>query len=81
MKHKETEKKSDKRMFGARYMFALAVGLVYAILFGIAPEKTVFALGTSMKIFGYILLPLSVVFVLMILVNLFFKSKRRVSKE
>jgi uncharacterized membrane protein YraQ (UPF0718 family) len=76
MKHKGTGKKSDKKIFGARHVFALAVGLLYAILFGIAPEKTVFALGTSMRIFGYILLPLSVVFLLMILVNLFFKSSQ-----
>lgn len=57
-------------------MFALAVGLLYGIFFWIDPEKTFLALGTSAKIFGYILLPLSLVFVLMVLVNLFLRSSQ-----
>jgi uncharacterized membrane protein YraQ (UPF0718 family) len=52
------------------------VGLLYGILFWIDPEKTVQALSTSVLIFGYILLPLSVAFVLMILMNFFFKSSQ-----
>ena len=70
------EKGSDKRTFRGLYMFALSVGLLYGILSWIEPEKTLLALSTSVKIFGYILLPLSVVFVLMILVNLFFRSSQ-----
>ena len=57
-------------------MFALAVGLLYGVLYCIDPEKTVLALCTSAKILGYILPPLSAVFVLMILLNLFFKSSQ-----
>jgi len=68
--------KSDKWTFHGPYMFALGVGLLYGILFCIEPERTVLALSTSAKIFGYILLPLSMVFVLMILVNLFFRSSQ-----
>ena len=57
-------------------MFALAVVLLYGIFFWIDPEKTFLAMSTSAKIFGYILLPLSMVFVLMILVNLYFRSSQ-----
>ena len=70
------EKGSDKWAFGGSYIFALAVGLLYGIFFWIEPGKTFLALCTSAKIFGYILLPLSVVFALMILVNLFFRSSQ-----
>jgi len=70
------EKGSDKWTFPGPYIFGLAVGLLYGIFFWIEPGKTFLALSTSAKIFGYILLPLSVVFVLMILVNLFFRSSQ-----
>jgi len=70
------EKGLDKWTFPGPYMFALALGLLYGILSWIEPEKTFLALSTSAKIFGYILLPLSMVFVLMILVNLFFRSSQ-----
>jgi uncharacterized membrane protein YraQ (UPF0718 family) len=70
------KKGSNKWTFSGSYMFALAVGLLYGIFFWIEPEKTFLALGTSAKIFGYILLPLSLVFVLMVLVNLFLRSSQ-----
>ena len=70
------KKGSDKWAFSGPYIFALTVGLLYGIFLWIEPEKTFLALGTSAKIFGYILLPLSIVFVLMILVNLFFRSSQ-----
>ncbi|MCD4715711.1 MAG: hypothetical protein K8R45_03085, partial [Desulfobacterales bacterium] len=70
------KKGSNKCTFSGPYMFALAVGLLYGIFFWIDPEKTFLALGTSAKIFGYILLPLSLVFVLMVLVNLFLRSSQ-----
>ncbi len=70
------KKESNKWAFSGPYMFALAVGLLYGIFSWIDPEKTFLALRTSVKIFQYILLPLSMVFVLMILVNLFFRSSQ-----
>lgn len=51
-----------------------AVVFLYGLFYFFDGEKTILALRTSVKIFGYILLPLTVVFVLMILLNLFFKS-------
>ena len=66
--------KTDKWTFHGRYIAIFAVGLLYGILYWIDPERAVLALNTSAKIFGYILLPLSMVFILMILLNLFFKS-------
>jgi uncharacterized membrane protein YraQ (UPF0718 family) len=65
---------TDKWTFHGRYIAILAVGLLYGILYWIDPGKVVLALSTSMKIFGYILLPLAMVFILMIFLNLFFKS-------
>jgi len=63
-------------VFRGGYMFALAVVFLYGVLFWVDPEKTVLALHAGAEICGYILLPLSVVFVLMILLNLFFKSSQ-----
>jgi uncharacterized membrane protein YraQ (UPF0718 family) len=70
------KKGSDKRTFSGPYMFALGVVFLYGIFFWIDLEKTSLALSTSAKIFGYIFLPLSMVFVLMILVNLYFRSSQ-----
>jgi uncharacterized membrane protein YraQ (UPF0718 family) len=66
--------KTDKWTFHGRYIAILAVSLLYGILYWIKPEKVIPALNVSVKIFGYILLPLVMVFILMILLNLFFKS-------
>lgn len=68
------KKKGKKGTFRNRYMFMTAVAFLYGLLYFFDGEKTILALRTSVKIFGYILLPLTVVFVLMILLNLFFKS-------
>lgn len=70
------KKESNKWTLSGSYIFALAVGLLYGIFFWINPEKTFVALSTSLKIFGYILLPLFVVFILMILVNLYFRASQ-----
>ena len=66
--------KPDKGLLKGRYIFVMAVCLLYVVLFLVDQERSVLALNASIKIFGYIFLSLSVVFVLMILMNLFFRS-------
>ena len=59
-----------------RYVFALAACLLYGILFCLTPDRTLQALVSSMRIFGYVLPPLAVAFMLMILLNLLFRASQ-----
>ena len=56
-----------------RLVFPLSVLCLYFMLWCIAPEKTIVALRTSIGIFSHVLLPLSLVFLLMIGLNILLK--------
>ena len=55
------------------FLFPAAMLVVYGILLAIMPDKASLALKSSGNIFLNMLLPLSLVFVLMLLLNLFLK--------
>lgn len=64
------------RVIGARYIFVLAAILIYGFLYFVTPEKTLQALAASVSIFWYVLPPLGIVFLLMIVLNLLFRSSQ-----
>lgn len=76
MRNQETKRNTGKKTFRVSHGFVLGVLLFYCIFLGIAPEKAVPALEASVKVFGYILFPLCLVFVFMILLNLFSSSSQ-----
>ena len=59
-----------------RYIFVFAACLLYGILFCMSPDRTLQALVTSTRIFRYVLPSLAMAFILMILLNLLFKSSQ-----
>jgi len=66
-KQKEGKSGSQKR----RLLFPAAVAAVYVVLYIAMPDKTILALRSSCSIVSNIVLPLILVFVVMILMNLF----------
>jgi uncharacterized membrane protein YraQ (UPF0718 family) len=66
--------KSDKQKPVSRIVLFPAVMLViYGVLFAVVPDKVFLALKSSGNIFSNMLMPLCLVFILMILLNLFLK--------
>ncbi|OPL11712.1 MAG: hypothetical protein AVO39_05195 [delta proteobacterium MLS_D] len=63
----------NKRMWARAYIFPVAVLAIYAVLFLYVPEGTLSALKSSGKIVLAMLVPLTLIFVLMLLINLFVK--------
>jgi len=54
-------------------LFPAAVLVVYGILFGIDPDKVSAAFSSSGKVFRSVVVPLCLVFIVMLLLNLFLK--------
>jgi len=63
--------KMKKRRINRSLLFLLAVLMVYGILFLVIPEKTSEAVNKSGSVLFSMLLPLGLIFLLMVLVNLF----------
>jgi len=55
------------------FVFPVSVLLIYGILFVIMPDRALLAIRSSGKLFLIILMPLSLVFILMVILNLFLK--------
>ena len=55
------------------WLFPAAVAILYLILYFVTPEKTLHAIRASGNILFNMLIPLSLVFILMLLLNLFLK--------
>ena len=55
------------------FLFPIAVLVVYAILFLVSPDKAGQAIKSSGNVFLGMLIPLGLVFVIMLLINLFLK--------
>ena len=70
---KSTQKSGKKGSPTSRLLFPAVVAVIYLILFMVMPEKTMLALRSSGSIFSHIVLPLSLVFAVMVLMNLFLK--------
>jgi len=56
-----------------RLLFPLSVLGLYLLLWHVAPEKTILAMRSSIGVFSHVLLPLGMVFLVMIVLNLFLK--------
>jgi len=68
MSNRTTRKKSVMRMI----YFPASVIAVYGIIFAFMPDRAFLALKSSGIIFSNIIIPLSLVFILMIVLNIFF---------
>ncbi len=69
----ESMKKLSGTLLSFRGLFPLSVAIVYLVLWLLSPEKTAAALEISTGLFFHILLPLVLVFLFMVMLNLFFK--------
>ncbi len=67
---------SNKPVFNYIFLFPLSVAALYVVFFFIMPDKTLSALAGSGKILLNMLAPLVLIFVIMLLVNLFVKPAR-----
>jgi uncharacterized membrane protein YraQ (UPF0718 family) len=61
------------------WLFPAAVAILYLILHFLTPEKTIHAIRASGNILFNMLIPLSLVFILMLLLNLFLKPAQIVN--
>jgi uncharacterized membrane protein YraQ (UPF0718 family) len=68
-KHVPTKKKPAWRMF----LFPAFMLAIYGVLFTVTPDKAIEALGSSGKIFLHIAVPLTLVFCIIVGINLFLK--------
>ena len=73
MNVESTQKSSSKRPVTRMILFPAAMLVIYGILFAVMPDKASLALKSSGNIFLSMLMPLILVFVLMLLLNLFLK--------
>ena len=73
MNVESTQKSSSKRPVTRMILFPAAMLVIYGILFAVMPDKAYLALKSSGNIFLNMLVPLCLVFVIMILLNLFLK--------
>ena len=55
------------------FLFPIVILIIYAVLFVIAPSKVGLAIKSSGTVFLSMIVPLSLVFVIMLLINLFLK--------
>ena len=68
-KHVPTKKKHARRML----LFPAFILAIYGALFTVTPDKAVEALGSSAKIFLHIAAPITLVFCIIVAINLFLK--------
>jgi len=67
------QRSGNKPIFNRMFLFPIVILVIYAILFVVSPDKTVLAINSSSNVFLSMLIPLSLIFVLMLLINLFLK--------
>jgi uncharacterized membrane protein YraQ (UPF0718 family) len=67
------QRSGNKPIFNRMFLFPIAVLVVYAILFLVSPDKAGQAIKSSGNVFLGMLIPLGLVFVIMLLINLFLK--------
>lgn len=58
------------------FLFPIIILVIYAVLFIISPDKAVVAINSIGNVFLSMLLPLGLIFVLMLLINLFLNPAR-----
>ena len=67
------QRSGNKPIFNRMFLFPIAVLAIYAILFFVSPDKAGQAIRSSGNVFLSMLIPLALVFVIMLLINLFLK--------
>ena len=67
------QRSGNKRIFNRMFLFPVVILIIYAILFFISPDKAGQAIRSSGNVFLGMLVPLVLVFVIMLLINLFLK--------
>ena len=76
LRRKKSGDRPDKCLLSGPYLFLFVVGLLYGTLFLIFPDKAGLALKSSGRILWSLVPALCLVFVLMVLLNLFLKSSQ-----
>ncbi len=76
MKNKAQTKSDKKSLFMRVLLFPLAVLVIYAVIAAIWPGKALLAFKNSGTILFNMLLPLGLIFVFMLLINLFLNPSR-----
>ena len=77
MNVESTQKSGSKRPVTRMVLFLVAMLVIYGILFAVMPDKASLALKSSGNIFLNMLVPLCLVFVIMLLLNLFLKPAQK----
>ena len=68
------QQRSDRKpIFNRMFIFPIIILVIYAILFVISPDKAGLAIESSGNVFLSMIIPLSLVFLIMLLINLFLK--------
>ena len=73
MSNSNQQRSGKKPIFNRMFLFPIAVLVVYAILFFVSPDKAGQAIKSSGNVFLSMLIPLGLVFLIMLLINLFLK--------
>lgn len=73
MKVKSSKKERESKLPSPAYVFPAVVIVAYGVLFGFMPEQAFEALKSSGTVLLNILLPLALVFMVMLVLNLFVK--------
>jgi len=67
------QRSGNKPIFNYMFLFPIGILVIYAILFFVSPDKAGQAVKSSGNVFLSMLIPLGLVFLIMLLINLFLK--------
>jgi uncharacterized membrane protein YraQ (UPF0718 family) len=67
------QKSGNKPGFNRMFLFPIGILVIYAILFAVSPDKAGQAIKSSGNVFLSMLIPPGLVFLIMLLINLFLK--------
>ncbi len=73
MSNSSRQQSGNKPIFNRMFLFPIVIVVIYAVLFVIAPGKVGLAIKSSGNVFLNVIIPLSLVFIIMLLINLFLK--------
>lgn len=76
MSNSNRQQSSTRRIFRGMVIFPVIMLAFYGIIAAIMPDKALLAIKSSVNIFFNMLIPLSMIFVLMLLINLFLNPAR-----
>lgn len=73
MNNSGRQKPGNKPISNRMFLFPIVILAIYAVLFAVSPDKAVLAIYSSGNVFLNMLIPLGLVFVIILLINLFLK--------